>query len=76
MSAGLDTTLAPRLTALAPEDLVAVLRRAGAQHLDLAAVRADLAAGAPVNPDGTISLLAYGAWLVQEHARREARHGH
>lgn len=69
-----DPALTPRLTALAIEDLVALLRRAGA-HLDAAQVRADLAAGAPMNPDGTVSLLAYGAWLVQEQARREVHHG-
>ena len=74
MSAAPEPGLAPRLTALAIDDLVALLRRSGA-HLDAAQVRADLAAGAPVNPDGTLSLLAYGAWLIQEHARRETRHG-
>jgi hypothetical protein len=29
-------------------------------------LRADLAHGAPANPDGTINLVQYGAWLVKE----------
>jgi hypothetical protein len=33
-------------------------------------VKADLAAGAPANADGTINLVHYAAWLA-----REASHG-
>ena len=29
-------------------------------------LRADLAAGAPTNPDGTINLVHYAAWLARE----------
>jgi hypothetical protein len=29
-------------------------------------LRADLAAGAPANPDGTLQLVHYGAWLIRE----------
>jgi hypothetical protein len=47
-------------------DAVAVLRKAGSQHITEEALRADLAAGAPVNPDGTIHLLHYVAWLAKE----------
>lgn len=32
-------------------------------------IAADLEAGAPRNPDGTLSLVTYGAWLVKEVAR-------
>lgn len=45
-----------------------ILARAGAACTE-ASIRADVAAGAPVNPDGTINLLAYGAWLVREHGQ-------
>jgi len=33
-------------------------------------IAADLEAGAPRNPDGTINLVHYCAWLVKEMARR------
>jgi hypothetical protein len=49
-----------------------LLRRAGSQYIDDAAIQADIAAGAPVNPDGTLNLIAYGAWLVRELAKRDA----
>ena len=29
-------------------------------------LEADVAAGAPVNPDGTVSLVEYAAWLCRE----------
>jgi hypothetical protein len=29
-------------------------------------LEADLAVGAPANPDGTINLVHYAAWLVKE----------
>ena len=32
-------------------------------------LEADVAAGAPTNPDGTINLVHYAAWLVQQMAR-------
>ena len=31
-----------------------------------AMLRTDLASGAPTNPDGTINLVHYAAWLVRE----------
>lgn len=63
-----------RLTALSVQDLVVLLKRSGARHVSVDAVRADLAAGAPQNSDGTINLIAYGAWLVRELSRREGGH--
>ena len=70
-----DAAPGPRLTALKPEAAAALLRRAGAQHVDVAGLHADIAAGAPLNGDGTINLLMYGAWLVRELARRDGGHG-
>ena len=32
-------------------------------------IRADLNAGAPTNPDGSLSLIAYCAWLIRERGR-------
>lgn len=63
-----------RLTALPIEALVLLLKRSGSQHASVEAVRADMAAGAPQNADGTISLIAYGAWLVRDLARAEGGH--
>lgn len=63
-----------RLTALSVEAVALLLRRSGSQHATVEDVRADLAAGAPQNADGTINLIAYGAWLVRELGRREGGH--
>jgi hypothetical protein len=32
-------------------------------------LEADVDAGAPTNPDGTINLVSFAAWLVQEMGR-------
>jgi hypothetical protein len=66
---------APRLTALSIEQAADLLRRSGSQRTGIEAIRTDLALGAPVNPDGTINLIAYGAWLVRALATRESGHG-
>jgi len=54
---------------LAVSDAVAVLRKAGSRHLSEEALRRDIAAGAPANPDGTVNLLHYAAWLALEAGR-------
>ncbi|MFW5750291.1 MAG: hypothetical protein ACOCZK_01455 [Planctomycetota bacterium] len=63
---------APNLTALPVDQVARLLRHAGSEHVNEDAIRADIAAGAPTNPDGTINLVVYGAWLVRELARRGA----
>lgn len=63
---------APNLTALPVDQVAKLLRHAGSEHLTVDAIRADIAAGAPTNPDGTMNLVVYGAWLVRELARRGA----
>ena len=63
-----------RLTALSVEAVVLLLKRSGSRQASVETVRADLAAGAPQNSDGTISLIAYGAWLVRDLAHREGGH--
>jgi len=50
--------------ALTLADVVRLLAKAG--PVTEAMLRADLAAGAPANPDGTIHLVHYAAWLVRE----------
>lgn len=66
----------PTLTALPIEQAATLLRRSGSQRLTAEAIRSDIAAGAPVNADGTLNLIAYGAWLVVALATQEADHGH
>lgn len=48
-----------------------LLTRAGTNPVTEAMVEADVAAGAPTNPNGTINLVHYAAWLVKEMARGE-----
>ena len=50
--------------ALKVADLVAALRAAGSRTITEATVEADLACGAPANPDGTIDMLKYAAWIL------------
>lgn len=57
-----------RLTAVPVDLLVRLLQAKGARHVDEAAIRADIAAGAPTNTDGSINLVDYAAWLVREMA--------
>ena len=48
-----------------------LLTKASGQPIAADAIQADLAAGAPVNVDGTINLLHYAAWLVREMAEHD-----
>ena len=63
-----------RLTALSVEAVVLLLQRSGSRQASVETVRSDLAAGAPQKADGTLNLLAYGAWLVRDLAEREGGH--
>jgi hypothetical protein len=45
-----------------------LLSAAGGQAVTVDMIEADVAAGAPTNPDGTINLVHYAAWLVREQA--------
>ena len=50
-----------------PVELVArLLSTAGKRIVSVDTIRRDLAAGAPVNPDGTVNLVHYAAWLAKE----------
>ena len=57
--------------ALAVADAATLLTKAGGRAVTEAMVRADLAAGAPANPDGTLNLVHYAAWLVRESSGRD-----
>ena len=55
-----------RLTALSKEALVRLLKNAGSSTISAETLEADIAAGAPVNADGTVSLVEFAAWLCRE----------
>ena len=57
----------PRALALA--DAAKLLTRVGGTAVSEAMLRDDIAAGAPTNADGTMNLVHYAAWLVQEMGR-------
>jgi len=54
------------LTALTIEQLATILKRLGSRSATPENIRKDIAAGAPVNEDGTISVILYVAWLAKE----------
>lgn len=53
-------------TRLRPADLAKLLSATGVAKVTAAAIKRDLAAGAPQNADGTINLLHFSAWLAQK----------
>ena len=57
-----------KITALNAEQLAKVLSAAGGRRITEEMICADMDAGAPVNPDGTVNLIHYTAWLVKEMA--------
>ena len=52
--------------ALAPADAARLLVKVGGRAITEAALRDDVAHGAPTNADGTLNLIHYAAWLVRE----------
>jgi len=54
---------------LAIADAALVLSKAGGQLVSEEAIRQDIEDGAPMNPDGTLNLVLYAAWLVGEMGR-------
>lgn len=51
--------------ALGAADLVRALRAAGSRTVSEETVAADVAAGAPVNADGTVDIFRYAAWVAK-----------
>ena len=54
-----------RLTALTADQTAKILSNAGGRRITEEMIRADIAAGAPTNPDGTINLVHYASWLIK-----------
>lgn len=48
-----------------------LLSRAAGQAITEEMLRGDVQAGAPTNADGTLNLVHYAAWLLQEMGRGE-----
>lgn len=50
---------------LTPAQMAHLLTKAGDRPITEEMIRADMAAGLPLNQDGTISIVTYAAWLTQ-----------
>ena len=50
---------------LQKEMVVKALQAAGSRTITLEGLNADIDAGAPVNEDGTIDIIAYAAWILK-----------
>ncbi|HEY1067808.1 MAG TPA: hypothetical protein VGE52_16920 [Pirellulales bacterium] len=55
--------------ALPLPDAARLLAKVGGRPVSEELIRADVAAGAPTNRDGTINVVHYAAWLVKEMGR-------
>jgi hypothetical protein len=51
---------------LPEKELARILSLAGAESVSAESIQLDIKQGAPVNPDGTINLVHFTAWLVQQ----------
>jgi len=54
-----------KITALTLNDAATVLGRASGRSVTIDVLRTHVRAGAPTNPDGTLNMIAYAAWLVK-----------
>lgn len=65
-------TTQPKLnpSALSLADAARLLSAAGGRSITVEMLAADRNAGAPANPDGTLNLVHYAAWLVKEMSGR------
>jgi hypothetical protein len=52
-------------------DAVRLLSRLGGKPISEVTIRADIGSGAPLNPDGTLNLVEYAAWLVKEMGKAD-----
>ena len=51
-------------------DAARLLSKVSGKGIESEMLEEDVAEGAPTNPDGTINLVNYAAWLVKEMAKR------
>ena len=50
------------------EDLAQILSALGPKAVTVTMLRDDVSVGAPTNADGTLNLIRYVAWLLEENA--------
>lgn len=53
-------------TGLTPAELAAALSSASGSRITPGMIAADVSSGAPTNPDGTLNLIRYTAWLLKQ----------
>ncbi|HEY0984822.1 hypothetical protein [Schlesneria sp.] len=51
-------------------DVAKLLAKVSGKGVNSAMLEEDVAEGAPTNPDGTLNLVNYAAWLVKEMSKR------
>jgi len=59
------------LTAVPLPNAAGLLAKVGGQPITAAMLEQDVADGAPTNPDETLNLVAYAAWLVRKTGQGE-----
>jgi hypothetical protein len=59
------------ITAMSVSDLAKLLKQAGSRYVSEAAIQKDIDSGAPANPDGTINLINYAAWLLLQQENND-----
>jgi hypothetical protein len=55
-------------TSMPLKDAARLLSKLGQEPVTQEMLEGDIACGAPLNPDGTLNLIHYAAWLVKELA--------
>jgi len=63
--------LVDAIFAIALADAARVLTASGTEPVTVDIIQDDIDAGAPTNPDSTVNLVAFAAWLVKEMGRGE-----
>ena len=61
--------------ALSVADTARVLSRIGGGEITEEMLRADINDGAPTNPDGSLNIVLYAAWLLKEDGASGRSHG-
>jgi hypothetical protein len=54
---------------LTPQQAAKLLSAAAKVRISVAQIEEDIQSGAPTNPDGTLNLMQYAAWLVKGMGR-------
>ena len=57
-------------SAIAISDAAQLLSKVGRRPISTDQLEADIGDGAPTNPDGTVNLVHYAAWLVKSMSRK------